>query len=81
MQQSFERWLDGFDEYGFEVQRIIDCGDDVLVFAREEGRGAASGARVSAEIYQVLTIRDGKVLRFREFYDKARALEAAGLEE
>ena len=37
-------WLEGFDEYSYEPQQIVDCGDDVLVIAREEG-GAARVAR------------------------------------
>src|SRR5215213_8990299 len=28
------------DEYGTEAERFVDCGDDVLVVAREHGRGA-----------------------------------------
>jgi ketosteroid isomerase-like protein len=79
--QSFTQWLEGFDEYGFALDDLIDCGDSVFVIAREEGRGRASGAPVSSAIYQLLSFRNGKVLRFREFYDRNAALEAAGLSE
>jgi uncharacterized protein len=81
VRQAIQHWLEGFDEYSYKLQEIIDCGDDVLVIAREEGRGAASGAMVKAESYQLFTIRNGKVLRWRGFSDKASALEAAGLAE
>jgi ketosteroid isomerase-like protein len=47
VQQSWERWLEQWEEYGFEAERFIDCGDDVLVVAREHGRGMTSGASVS----------------------------------
>jgi ketosteroid isomerase-like protein len=80
VRDSFEHWLDQWDEYGFDVERIVDCGDAVLVVAREHGRGARSGATVSSRIFVVVTFRDGKVLRYREFYDEAAALEAAGLQ-
>ena len=79
--ESFERWLDQWDEYGTEAEGFVDCGDDVLVIAREHGRGARSGASVSARIFIVVTFRDRKILRYREFYDEAAAREAAGLEE
>jgi ketosteroid isomerase-like protein len=79
--RSFEHWLEGFDEYGFVIEDAIDCGDDVFVSGREEGRGAVSGATVNSPIYQVLTFRDGKILRFREFYDRQLAARAAGLSE
>ncbi len=31
--------------------------------------------------HELLTIRDGMIVRFREFYDESDALEAAGLRE
>lgn len=34
---------------------------------------------MSSRIYAVLTVRDGKLLRFREFYDERAARQAAGL--
>lgn len=79
---SWRQWLEQFGDYGFDVERIADCGgDDVFVVAREHGTGALSDAPVGARIYQVITVIDGKVRRYREFYDEKAALEAAGLEE
>src|SRR5215213_8334999 len=43
VRKSWERWLDQWDKYGAEAERFIDRGDDVLVVAREHGRGARSG--------------------------------------
>ena len=75
-------WLASFDDYRYEVQRIIDCGgDDVLVEATEVGRGATSGAEVRSAHYELLTIRDGMIVRVREFYNTGDAFEAAGLRE
>jgi len=79
VREAMQHWLEDFEEYSYEPQEIVDCGDDVLVIAGEEGQGAASGVPVTAESYQLFTIRDGKVLRFRSFSDRASALEAAGL--
>ena len=81
VRESYERWLDQWDEYGFEAERFVDCGDDVFVVAREHARGARSGATVSSRIFVLVTFRDGKILRYREFYDEKAALEAAGLSE
>jgi ketosteroid isomerase-like protein len=75
-------WLESFDEYRYEVQRVIDCGgDEVLVEATEVGRGAVSGAEVRSTHYELLTIRDGMIVSIREFYDTGDALDAAGLSE
>ena len=81
VRESFERWLENFEEYGFEIERMVDCGDRVLVHAREEGRASLSGGIVSQRIYAVYTFRDGKVARYEEFYEEQDALEAAGLRE
>ena len=81
VQRSWKRWLEQWDEYGFEPERFIDCGDDVLVAAVEHARGATSGASVRARHFAVLTFREGKIARYREFYDERSALRAVGLEE
>jgi ketosteroid isomerase-like protein len=79
VRRSFERWLEQWDEFGSEAEQFIDCGEDVLVVARESGLGRTSGASVSSRIYSVWTIREGKIARYREFYDEQAALEAVGL--
>ncbi len=80
VRKSWEAWLTGFEEYSFEVEGVIDCGgEDVLVVGTEQAKGAASGAPVSSRNYAVLTLRDGKVLRYRELNDESAALHAAGL--
>jgi ketosteroid isomerase-like protein len=82
VRQRLEEWLESFNEYRYDVQRIIDCGgDEVLVEAAEVGRGAMSGAKVHSTNYELLTIRDGMIVRIREFYDEGDALEAVGLSE
>jgi len=79
--ESWRQWLESFDKYERELEDLRDCGDTVLATLREEGRGRASGAPVSARNYIVMTFRDGKLLRYQEFYDEGMALEAAGLRE
>ena len=82
VRESFERWFELWEEYDYEPERFVDCPPDrVLVVAREQARGAQSGASVTARIYTLVTLRDGKILRYQEFYDEQAALEAAGLEE
>jgi ketosteroid isomerase-like protein len=81
VRESWERWLENFDEYGAEVERIVDCGDKVLVVMREEGRGSLSGATISQRNHAVVTFRADKILRYEEFYEEDDALEAAGLRE
>jgi ketosteroid isomerase-like protein len=79
VRQSWEQWLENWDEYQAEVERVTDCGDDVLVVARERRRGKTSGASVSSRSYMVFIIRAVKIARYREFYDEQAALNAVGL--
>jgi uncharacterized protein len=79
VKRSWERWLEQWDEWGGEFEQFVDCGDSVLAIAREHGSGATSGARVSARNYMVLTMREGKIARYQEFYDEQAAREAVGL--
>ena len=81
VRESFERWLENFSEYEAKVEWIVDCGDKILVYGHEEGRGSLSGAPISQRIYTVHTFRNGKVARYEEFYEEQDALEAAGLSE
>jgi ketosteroid isomerase-like protein len=81
VRDSWERWLENFEEYGFEVERMVDCDDKVLVIAREEGRGRASGATIGQRIYSVYSFREGRISRYEEFYEEQDALEAAGRSE
>jgi ketosteroid isomerase-like protein len=82
VREALETWLESFAEYRYEVQEMIDCGgDEVLVVGVEVGRGAISGVEVRSVSYELLTIREGKIVRFREFHEESDALEAAGLSE
>jgi len=49
--------------------------------AREHARGSTSGASVTDRNHAVVTVRDGKIVRYREFYDELDALKAVGLDE
>jgi ketosteroid isomerase-like protein len=82
VRRRLEEWLESFEDYRYEVQRIVDCGgDQVLVVANEVARGAVSGADVRSTNYELLTIRGGMIVRIREYYDEGDALDAAGLQE
>jgi ketosteroid isomerase-like protein len=73
---------EAFEEYRPEVEDLLDRGDKVITLAIEHGRGRGSGARVEARrTAHVWTMRAGKAIRLDLFLDRAKALEAAGLEE
>lgn len=65
-----------------EPERFIDVDHErVLVFVRGTAVGKDSGAAVEARLAHEFTIRDGLLVRFKSYADRAEALRAAGLAE
>jgi ketosteroid isomerase-like protein len=52
-----------------------------VTIGRLHGRGKTSGADVDSPIGYVIDVKDGKALRYRDYFDPMEALEAAGLRE
>ena len=78
----FIGWLrDEFEDARLDPNDVIDAGDRVLASVTIRGRGRQSGAATSWDLWEVWTIRDGRVVRGQAFTGKDEALEAAGLRE
>jgi ketosteroid isomerase-like protein len=75
-------WLDTFDEFVSEPVELIDAGEDnVIAVTRISGRAKLSGVEADLTYAALYTLRDGKVVRGREYWTREEALEAAGLSE
>jgi ketosteroid isomerase-like protein len=74
-------WATIFPDYRADIERLIDVGDQVLVFVTQRGHGTGSGVRAELSYWQVLTVRNGKIVRVRVYSDGAPALAAVGLAE
>jgi hypothetical protein len=75
----WRQFLDAFEDYRFEIEELLDAGDDVVVLTHQLGRGKGSGIEVDMRNAWVFTLRDGKLARIRPYADRAEALAAAGL--
>ena len=78
---NYERWNEAWKGAETTLEEVIGNGDRVFLAARFQGRGRASGVEVAERLYEVFTLRDGKVLRIDEYEQRAEALAAAGLSE
>ena len=75
-------WIDTFDDFSVVVEELRDVGDDrVLAIQRLKGRAKLSGTETDLRYAVVITVRDGKVVRGREYLSVEAALEAVGLRE
>ena len=81
VRRALAQWFEPWDDYRIEVDRLIDLGDDVLAETRQYARGKGSGVEVEHRIFQLWTLRDGRIRRARMYFDRGQALEAAGLQE
>jgi uncharacterized protein len=81
VRRDWEQTLELFDDFSIELEEYFDAGEDLLVYLRYRGRSRGSHAEVVAPMAHVWTFRGGKVIRFRQFLDRAEAREAIGLSE
>ena len=79
--EFFRRWVGAFEQWGYDVEELLDAGECVIARVHQWGRGKASGVEVDGRFWQVWTFRDGKAIRTTHHREKAEALEAAGLSE
>ena len=82
LREWFRSWSEAFEDAGYEVERLVDAGDQVVSYSTWRGRGRTSGVEVEWKNHGgVWTIRDGRVVRVVWFGTGAEALEAVGLRE
>ena len=83
VRRYMEKLSEAIEDYQMVPEEFIDAGtDQVLVFSREGGRGAGSGAEVQTHpTAHVWTIRDGKAIRMQSYWERSDAIEAVGLSE
>jgi ketosteroid isomerase-like protein len=71
---------DTFEELRLKPQEWVDAGDRVATRLRHYGKGKGSGLEIDTELYhQVVTFRNGRMVRIEYFAAWVEALEAAGL--
>jgi ketosteroid isomerase-like protein len=79
---QFMDWLRSeFEDAHVDVDELIDAGDTVIAGSTIRGRGKHSGVEASWVVWQVWTVRNGKIVRGQGFTSRTEALEAAGLSE
>jgi len=79
----WRNWLSAWSDLHFEIQDIVDVGDDVVLLIRNQRQwGRHSGIATEMSPYgMVFTIRGGKVVLWRVYPDQESALEDAGHSE
>jgi ketosteroid isomerase-like protein len=80
IERYFAQWsAEMIEDLSIEGKEYIDAGDRVFAWIRIMGRGKGSGVPVEMEQAQVWSLRDGKVARVEEYFDRDEGLAVAGL--
>jgi ketosteroid isomerase-like protein len=84
LRHGFMGWSDLFEEFRVEADEVVDAGDQVVVVERYGGRkmkGSDADMWLEQSVARLISFKDGKIWRVKEYSTLARALEAAGPRE
>jgi ketosteroid isomerase-like protein len=74
VERFWANWRDLFGLIRFDIERMEDLGDHVLVHARRIAKGEQSGVEIKERVFQLFTFgEDGRCIRVEEFYDRSQA--------
>jgi ketosteroid isomerase-like protein len=69
-----------FDGLTIDVERIVGCGDTVLVEARYRATARATGLPLDAQVAHVWEFRDGKTVRWQQYTDTWQFARVTGIQ-
>jgi ketosteroid isomerase-like protein len=78
MVRAARTWLDAYEQFTIELERIVGTGDRVVSVHRFRGTGRSSGIEQSFRFAYLWTFRNAKVVHFVSFRNPEEALEALG---
>ena len=85
MTTYFDEWASAFGNFQVVAEEILEVGDQVVAVERQDARELLGSEkqqeRVGYTIACLISFRDGRISRVKEYASRAEALEAAGLSE
>ena len=77
--EAFRDYYETWERLELRPEEIIDTGNELIVFVHEIARGRKSGVVVTTDTAAISTLREGRVVKVRNYLDRRAALEAAGV--
>ena len=77
MVKGFATFMGAWEELRVDPEEVVERGERVVVMTRWVGRSKGTGIEVDQRIAQVFDLRDGKVVKVRQFRELPDALAAA----
>jgi ketosteroid isomerase-like protein len=69
-----------WQDYRTRVDQLIASGDEVVTTGRYTGTYKATGRALDAAVCTIYTVREGRIVRFRQWTDTAQFRWVMGLE-
>ena len=73
LRQGFAELFDAWESYHLDIEDVRDLGDRVLVLAREEAVGRASGMKIDGHWAYLLWVKGSEIVRVEAYRDQALA--------
>ncbi|MGH2986123.1 MAG: nuclear transport factor 2 family protein [Solirubrobacterales bacterium] len=81
LRQALRQWREGFDEYHWDEERLIDAADCVVGLYHHRGRIKGADTWIDQPIGCIWRFRGERIIRLDGYFSWAAAIEAAGLSE
>lgn len=81
MRRYYEPWFETFSQLRAEIEELVDSGDQVVAAIHVLGQMKGSEAEIDMRLGVVYTVRNGLIVRGREYASREEALKAVGLSE
>jgi ketosteroid isomerase-like protein len=78
VRQFFEEWLENWEEYRSEPVELTEAGGEILVHARQSGKGKLSGIEIDQDLFVVSRMREGRFVEYRLYTEREDALASMG---
>jgi uncharacterized protein len=66
LNRAFSRWLGAWESIRFGDPEFIDAGDQVFAAHDQWGKSKGTGVEVRNDVFNVFTVRGGKIVRFED---------------
>jgi ketosteroid isomerase-like protein len=80
----FDAWADLYGEFRVQADEIVEAGDQVVAVERHSVRGlkgSEAEGMLGHSFACLISFKDGRICRVKEYATREEALEAAGLQE
>lgn len=80
IRRFFDEWTGSFARYEVGADEFLQAGSRVVVLCWQRAHLRGSQVPIELEWAQILSFRDGRIVRVDNYSERGRALAAAGLE-